>query len=417
MTFNFFFNKNKSKRSKLNWSYLKLYINLKLSQDYKKSRDMLYKVKNKNLLYVTLKENKTAIIIAEYPCNYKRGEYAPNYYAKHLNELGYAVKYYFRTQHKTLKTILPVISHDLLDNDFKVDNNAIYFVEKGITVEGIKPAIIFKSSDSTEDVILSINKINNNNKVSKKFYENISIIVLNYNNKNIINKCIDSLLKHNKKYNYEIIVVDNQSTDGSYEILQKYKNKIKLTKNIKNGCSSGRNLGVSLSKREYIMFLDSDQWALNGFWLDNYLDIITKRDNVGAIGWAAGWFNKKGFSGQIADNYIFRYMPPQGLYRTDIGYLGTGGMLMKRNVFNEINGFDLRYDPTCYEDTDISLKIRNKNYDLIYCPYLSIYHLPHQTTESGSEHHLAQMQKNGEYFREKWYNKNKDLIKSKKYIK
>ena len=52
-------------------------------------------------------------------------------------------------------------------------------------------------------------------------------------------------------------------------------------------------------------------------------------------------------------------MPPIGLYRSDIGYLGTGGMILEKELFDKVDGFDLNYDPTCYEDTDLSLKVRN----------------------------------------------------------
>jgi GT2 family glycosyltransferase len=260
--------------------------------------------------------------------------------------------------------------------------------------------------------------INDNKKCIDEFYNNLSIIVLNYNNKGIIEKCIDSLLLFNKKYNYEIIVVDNQSSDGSYEIItKKYKNKVKVVQNYKNGCSSGRNMGVSLSDKKYIMFLDSDQWVLNDFWLDNYFEILKKKPSIGAIGWAAGWFNKEGFAEQITDNFPYRYMPPNGLYRYDIGYLGTGGMLLQRKLFNKIGGFDINYDPTCYEDTDISLKIRHAGKTIIYCPYLGIKHLPHQTTQSGTSSHEKMIKEKGNYFKNKWLKKNKKLLKKKDYIK
>lgn len=246
--------------------------------------------------------------------------------------------------------------------------------------------------------------------------DKLSIIILNYNNKNIIFKSINSLLKYNTYYNYEIIVVDNGSTDGSYELLEKkYKNKIKLLKNTKNGCSSGRNLGVSASSREYIMFLDSDQWATNPYWLSAYETILNNYDNIGLIGWAAGFFNKSGFAYHVVDSFPYRYMPANLLARKDIGYLGSGGMLLKKELFDSVGGFDLKYDPTCYEDTDFSLKIRNTKYEFVYCPYLGIIHLPHQTTNSGSDQHTKLLKEKREYFKAKWTKENASLLK--KYIK
>lgn len=259
-----------------------------------------------------------------------------------------------------------------------------------------------------------INNYYKEKKCDKEFYDNISVVILNYNNKKVIFKCLDTLLKYNKKYNYEIIVVDNQSVDGSFEeIKDKYKN-VKLYQNSKNGCSSGRNIGIKNSTKEYIIFLDSDQWVLNENWLDNYIEIFKNNKNVGAIGWTGGWFNKKGYSFHTVNNFLYNYMPPSGLYRSDIGYLGTGGMMTTRKILEEVEYFDEKYDPTCYEDTDISLKIRNIEKELFYCPYLGVGHLPHQTTNSGSEEHNKLIYDKGTYFVNKWKKINHKLLKYKK---
>ena len=245
-----------------------------------------------------------------------------------------------------------------------------------------------------------------------KFNNNISIVVLNYNNMNVIGKCLDSLIKYREKYNYEVVVVDNGSNDGSYEFIKRnYDKQIVFVKNTKNGCSSGRNLGVKNCNKDYIMFLDSDQFVLNKDWLDVYLKIFTTYPDIGAIGWAAGWFDKNGYSYHVVDNFEYRYMPKPGIARCEIGYLGSGGMFLKMSVFNKIGGFDINYDPTCYEDTDLSLKIRNINKEIYYCPFLGIEHKAHQTTKSGSENYKKLIEEKGNYFVDKWKKINKDLLK------
>ena len=166
--------------------------------------------------------------------------------------------------------------------------------------------------------------------------------------------------------------------------------------------------------KEYIMFLDSDQWAMNKYWIEPYFEILNKVPNVGLIGWAAGWFNKYGKAYHVVDSFAYRYMPQSGLCRKDIGYLGSGGMMIKKELFDKVEGFDLFYDPTCYEDTDLSLKIRNEGLEIYYCPYLGVMHLPHQTTKSGSSAHKKLTNEKQEYFTKKWNEKNPDLLK---YIK
>lgn len=244
----------------------------------------------------------------------------------------------------------------------------------------------------------------------------LSVVILNYNNKNVIFRCINTLIKFNELYNYEIIVVDNGSKDGSYEeLLKKYGDtEVVILQNGKNGCSSGRNLGISAAHGEYVIFLDSDQWVTNKYWLMPYENILKTGKNIGLIGWAAGWFNGQGYAHYTVDNFRYKYMPPVALCRNDIGYLGTGGMIVKKAILEKVGGFDLKYDPTCYEDTDLSLAVRNEGLEIYYCAYLGVAHLPHQTTKSGTEHHDKLIKEKGDYFVAKWKDKNPDLLK---YIK
>lgn len=251
-------------------------------------------------------------------------------------------------------------------------------------------------------------------KCQKDFYSNISIVVLNYNNKNCIFDCIDSLLRFRKRYNYDVIVVDNKSTDGSYEgMKKKYDSKIKLIRNTKNGCSSGRNLGVKNSKTDYILFLDSDQFALHDCWLDEYIE-LQGRGFFGAIGWSGGWIKppKIGAS-TVVEGYPYRYVPADVLARTDLEYLATDGFMIKKDIFNKVGGFDEIFDPTCFEDTDLSFAIRNAELKLAYCPYLGIYHLPHQTTKSGSASHDKMLREHEKKFIDKWTKTNKSLFMTK----
>ena len=238
--------------------------------------------------------------------------------------------------------------------------------------------------------------------------------MLNYNNSKVIFRCLDSLIAHNS-YGYEIVAVDNCSSDGSYErLLEEYSDRVKVLRNTKNGCSSGRNLGVENSSGEYIVFLDSDQWVRGDFWLDSYLE-ISKTDNFGCVAWGAGWFNDSGYNYRVADSYPHRYAEPPVLAKTDVGCLATCGFLIPRAVFDEVGGFDEAYDPTCYEDSDLSLAVRHAGYDIYYSTCLAVGHLPHQTTKEGSEAHAKLIKEKGDYFVAKWKKKDPDLLKYVKY--
>lgn len=96
---------------------------------------------------------------------------------------------------------------------------------------------------------------------SKKI--NVSIIIVNYNTKVLTKNCIDSVIKKTKNLQYEIILVDNNSKDGSIDYFDNYKN-IKFIKSKTNlGFGKANNLGYKYSSGEYIFFLNSDTVLLN----------------------------------------------------------------------------------------------------------------------------------------------------------
>lgn len=242
---------------------------------------------------------------------------------------------------------------------------------------------------------------------SGRYMNRISVIVLNHNNDKVIHRCVNSLLLHNNRYHYEVIVVDNNSKDDSVENLKRnFEDRIKIVHNGKNGCSSGRNLGVSNASGEIIVFLDSDQWVISDTWLDAGLYILEHRGSVGAVSWGAGWFVNSDCTGPIVDYFENRAITPERLYRDDLSYLATSGFMISKQLFHQIGGFDEAYDPTCFEDTDLSLAVNHAGFQTVYCPYLNIMHLPHQTTNSGSKAHKELLERNGKYFVAKWKEKN-----------
>ncbi len=244
------------------------------------------------------------------------------------------------------------------------------------------------------------------------FPRSVSVVVLIHNNQKIIERCVSTLLAHCGAWIHEIVVVDNLSSDGGAELVERlYADhpKVKLVRNVENGCSSGRNLGVKNSTGEYIAFFDSDQWLTSPTCFAEAIHVLENNQGVGTIGWNAGWFDarRNDLGGAISD-----YVPNRGMnanallrgYRDDIGFLGTSGMFIKRELFDSIEGFDTFYDPTCFEDTDICFQVKEAGYAVAFRDLAGIRHQPHQTTgaSEGSERYRKLFNRNAEYFRKKW---------------
>jgi GT2 family glycosyltransferase len=103
----------------------------------------------------------------------------------------------------------------------------------------------------------------------------ISIIILNYNSGELLLDCVESVFSSNYQ-NFEVIVVDNASTDNSHKICKKNFKKIKLIENVENlGYCEGNNIGIRNAKGDYIVILNPDT-RVEPDWLEKFLDAIKK---------------------------------------------------------------------------------------------------------------------------------------------
>ena len=112
----------------------------------------------------------------------------------------------------------------------------------------------------------------------------LSIIVLNYRSWELISNCINSIIKHSPKISYEIIVIDNDSQDGSFESFSNKYNDIQCIKNIGNfGYSSGCNLGAKYANGEYLLFLNPDVEVTSSPAIDTMIEYADTHKNTGII--------------------------------------------------------------------------------------------------------------------------------------
>lgn len=112
----------------------------------------------------------------------------------------------------------------------------------------------------------------------------LSIIIVNYNTKEFLKKCVNSLLSNiSKKINYEIIVVDNNSSDNSSEMVKKEFSQIKLISNKENiGFSKANNQGIKISKEsKYILFLNPDT-IVNAGTIEEMINFMDNHSDAGA---------------------------------------------------------------------------------------------------------------------------------------
>lgn len=215
----------------------------------------------------------------------------------------------------------------------------------------------------------------------------IYIVLLNYNGYEDTMDCIKSL--EDIKYdNYNIVVVDNNSPDGSYEKLKlNLEGKHTLIRAKENGgFAKGNNIGIkyALDKgAEYILLLNNDTLVHKDF-LKELIKPFNKYNNVGIttgkiyyeedrnrFWFAGGMFNQKRFYGQ----HIGEGEEDRGQYDEEKQISFSTGclMLIKREVFKKISGLSEEYF-MYYEDVDFSLKVQQQGFKIYYTPKAKIYH-------------------------------------------
>jgi len=194
-----------------------------------------------------------------------------------------------------------------------------------------------------------------------------------------------------------LVIVDNGSTDGTKEYLEKIDRDnvhiISLDHN--SGVIDGRNTGYEKSKHleyDYLLFLDNDQFVEKE-WLDQHL-FFMKQGLYDVLGVEA-WEMSENFRPlRIAQN-------PTDYYT----YVGAGGMLIRRRVVEEIGLFDTNFSPMYFEDPDFNFRCHKRGFHLGWNPYARIMHKPHQTMSIISqEDKHKNFRKSLKYFREKWKN-------------
>lgn len=236
----------------------------------------------------------------------------------------------------------------------------------------------------------------------------VSIVILSYNIKDILEGCIQSIRDTCPRKAYELVVVDNASSDGAAEWL-KEQGDIVLQCNTENkGFAGGCNQGMKLANDQNdIMLLNNDTILPPNalFWLRMGL---YERETVGAVGPLT---NFAGNDQQI--NNIFHTkeeylhlaeqicIPMPNVYENKVWLVGFA-MLVKRCAVEQVGCLDLRYTWGNYEDNDYGMALTEAGYEVLLCYNSFIYHYGSVNMSKNREKYLAYMQANRQKLAEKW---------------
>lgn len=219
----------------------------------------------------------------------------------------------------------------------------------------------------------------------------ISVIIVNYNGEQYLKDCLDSLYSQTRK-DYEIILIDNCSTDRSIEIITLDYPDITLIRNKANlGFAAGTNQGIRVARGEYILTLNNDTRVEPSF----LEEIVSPMDNDPRVGICAskmllpdGRINSTGLcisrSGAAWNRGMFERDSGQYAQQEEVFGASAGAALYRKTMLDEIGLFD--EDFFMYmEDVDLSFRARLAGWKCLYVPTAVVYHHHGGTAGYGSD--------------------------------
>ena len=265
----------------------------------------------------------------------------------------------------------------------------------------------------------------------------VSIIIPNKDAKEDLEKCIQSILEKSSYTNYEILIVENNSTGE--EIFSYYKelsenSRIRLLRWKREfNYSAINNYGAKKAKGDYLLFLNNDTEVISPDWIEEMLGFC-QRPDTGIVG-ARLYFGNNTVQhagtvigiGGIA-GHMFTDMPREragymhkAAIIQDLSAVTAACMMVKRQVFDEVQGFEEQLS-VAFNDVDFCLRVREKQYLVVYDPYVELYHYESKSRGAeDSKEKVRRFQSEIEFMRCRWetllkkgdpyYNKNLSLVK------
>lgn len=234
-----------------------------------------------------------------------------------------------------------------------------------------------------------------------------SIIIPVFNQLEYTQRCLEALAENTNRTDFEIVIVDNASIDGTGEYLATLNRKIKIISNEENlGFARACNQGARLSSGKYLVFLNNDTEAQPG-WLEELLKTTDEGENVGIVGskllYPDGTIQHAGVA--IDKNklpyHIYKGYPSDFIFanrQRDYQVVTAACMLVNRDLFFDVGCFDERY-LNGYEDVDFCLKVRGRGKRVVYNPASVLIH-----HEGKSEGRQSRMDLNQRLLLERWAN-------------
>ncbi|MEC0227944.1 glycosyltransferase [Paenibacillus alba] len=239
----------------------------------------------------------------------------------------------------------------------------------------------------------------------------VSIIIPVYNQWEYTYSCLKSISNHTNHIAYEVIIADDMSSDETTEITNYIENIQVVRDGVNRGFLLNCNNAAKQANGQYILFLNNDTNVQEN-WLKYLIDVVENNSKIGMVGSklvypdgrlqeAGGiiWNDASGWNyGRLDDPN-----KPEYNYVKEVDYVSGAAIMIRSGLWNEIGGFDERYVPAYFEDSDLAFEVRKHGYKVVLQPKSVVVHFEgiSHGTDTGTGIKSYQIS-NKEKFIEKW---------------
>jgi len=224
----------------------------------------------------------------------------------------------------------------------------------------------------------------------------ISIIIVNYNTEDLLKNCLNKVFEKTSGLDFEVIVVDNASSDNSCQMVKEifpHTHLIESNENLGFGC--GNNLGIKVAKGKYVFLLNSDCELKNNS-IKILFDFMENNPNCGASGgnlydkndnYNAALGLQYPLSEWITTHSILKFIYykkykelryyQQNFNRTkscEVGFITGADLMIKKTILDEVGSFNPQFF-MYFEETELQWRIKKAGYKIFFVPESEIYHL------------------------------------------
>ena len=210
----------------------------------------------------------------------------------------------------------------------------------------------------------------------------VSVIIPVFNQLEYTHACLASLQTVEEQTHFEVIIVDDCSTDRTAEVIPRIDGITYLRNELNSGFIASCNRGAEAARGKCLVFLNNDTVVKAG-WLTALLDTFAEQPRSGIVGsklvypdgrlQEAGGIIWQDGSGWNYGKFDDPQKPEYNCLR-EVDYCSAAALMIPKALFEIVGGFDSRYSPAYYEDTDLAFKVRRAGYKVFYQPLSEVVH-------------------------------------------